>query len=386
MGRAARRGARRPPAQSAGALVTGQRCLRPRSRRVARRRPRRHLLQFRDPAPPRHGRQRRQRANSPSRSCPLDAVAIWRLATHRTLAGRRRDRRDLVRRILDGCPDRRPVGRPGRATSPSPPPPSCASCGNCMTGPRRTSPITAEVLPGVFYRNKGAYVIGRLRSARGTRAAGARAHTRGAWRGPRRRAHESRRDQRRLRLHPLVLPRRPRASGAGDRVPRVDHAGQARGRALDRHRLPQARQDRLLSHAHAPPRHARRALRGVGGRPRHGDGRVHPAVAQRRVQGHQGPLRPAQDRHARPGARPLRPRLRARPRRAGWPMPRSSITCASARSHFVPELLDELLRVAGRHRDGERRRRRHPSRLLRAARDAAQPLPPRRDAGGGDCP
>ena len=33
--------------------------------------------------------------------------------------------------------------------------------------PEQGLPITAEVLPGVFYRNKGAYVIGRLRSVRG---------------------------------------------------------------------------------------------------------------------------------------------------------------------------------------------------------------------------
>ena len=73
---------------------------------------------------------------------------------------------DLLRRILDGCP----VGAPWedrdadvtRATAAI-----VRQLQELHGWPEAGFPITAEILPGIFYRNKGAYVIGRLRSARG---------------------------------------------------------------------------------------------------------------------------------------------------------------------------------------------------------------------------
>jgi len=72
----------------------------------------------------------------------------------------------LLRRILDGCP----VGAPWedrdgditRATAAI-----VRQLRELHDWPDTGLPLTAEVLPGIFYRNKGAYIIGRLRSARG---------------------------------------------------------------------------------------------------------------------------------------------------------------------------------------------------------------------------
>ena len=73
---------------------------------------------------------------------------------------------DLVRRILDSCPIGAPWEDQGRditlATSAI-----VRQLGELHGWPASSLPITAEVLPGVFYRNKGAYIVGRLRSARG---------------------------------------------------------------------------------------------------------------------------------------------------------------------------------------------------------------------------
>jgi len=94
---------------------------------------------------------------------PLDASAVG--PAHRTLPADAVTP-ELVRRILDGCP----IGAPwedleGDLTL------AAAAIVHQLDAlhdwPASGLPITAEVLPGVFYRNKGAYVVGRLRSSRG---------------------------------------------------------------------------------------------------------------------------------------------------------------------------------------------------------------------------
>ena len=73
---------------------------------------------------------------------------------------------DLVRRILDGFPIGAPWEDEGRDITLT-----TAAITRQLRElhgwPDTGLPITAEVLPGVFYRNKGAYIVGRLRSARG---------------------------------------------------------------------------------------------------------------------------------------------------------------------------------------------------------------------------
>jgi len=94
---------------------------------------------------------------------PLDA-GIGGVA-HRTLLAEAVTE-DLVRRILDGCPIGAPWEDQERDVK-------LAAADivrqlrELHDWPEHGLPITAEVLPGVFYRNKGAYVIGRLRSVRG---------------------------------------------------------------------------------------------------------------------------------------------------------------------------------------------------------------------------
>ena len=95
---------------------------------------------------------------------PLDASHRRDRASH---AAGRAVSVDLVRRILDGCPIGAPWEDQERDMALA-----TAEIVRQLAVPARLardrdSPITAEVLPGVFYRNKGAYVVGRLRSARG---------------------------------------------------------------------------------------------------------------------------------------------------------------------------------------------------------------------------
>ena len=73
---------------------------------------------------------------------------------------------DLLHRILDGCP----VGAPWEDQDADVRRGVAAirrQLRELHDWPDRDLPITAEILPGIFYRNKGAYLVGRLRSARG---------------------------------------------------------------------------------------------------------------------------------------------------------------------------------------------------------------------------
>ena len=64
----------------------------------------------------------------------------------------------------------------------------------------------------VFYRNKGAYLVGRLRGERGAGAAGAAAAARRARHRGGRGAHQRRRGEHRVRVQLVVLPGRPRVA------------------------------------------------------------------------------------------------------------------------------------------------------------------------------
>ena len=275
---------------------------------------------------------------------PLDA-GIGGIA-HRTLLAEAVTV-DLVRRILDGCP----IGAPWEDQERDIELAAAEivrQLRDLHDWPETRVPITAEVLPGVFYRNKGAYVVGRLRSARG--------------------------------LVPLVLALTHEAHGVAldavltspDETSAVfgftrsyfhadlEHPAPVIGFLASI--MPVKREDELWTaigyHKHGKTvfyrtlmrhlEHAGRALRGVGGRPGHGDGGLHAAVAQRRVQGDQGPLRPAEDGDACAGAGTVRPGVCARPGRAAGRR-------AGVRSPAVPAVALRARaagRTARRRRDG----------------------------------
>ena len=108
------------------------------------------------------------------------------------------------------------------------------------------SPDEAEMAAAVFYRNKGAYLVGRLRSGKsetplilcllhedGGIALDAVLPRRG-------------RGEHRVQLHALVLPRRGGAAPRARRTSSIAHAAEEGGRAVHRDRLQQARQDGAL--------------------------------------------------------------------------------------------------------------------------------------------
>ena len=114
------------------------------------------------------------------------------------------------------------------------------------TACRPAGPIEVDVLRPVFYRNKGAYVVGRVRRGgvvlplvlpllRAERGIVVDAVLMTPERG-----------QRRVRLQLVLLPGRRAPAARAGRVPPLHHAAQARRRALQRHRLQQARQDRAV--------------------------------------------------------------------------------------------------------------------------------------------
>ena len=111
--------------------------------------------------------------------------------------------------------------------------------------PRR-GPIEIDVVRSVFYRNKGAYVVGRVRPRRRGPAARDPAAPRGAGHRRGRRAADPERGEHRLRVQLVVLPGGRAAAARAGRVPQLDHALQAHRRAVQRHRLQQARQDRAV--------------------------------------------------------------------------------------------------------------------------------------------
>ena len=113
-------------------------------------------------------------------------------------------------------------------------------------------PVTVEMLRPVFYRNKGAYLVGRVR--RGDLVLPLVLPLLNAERGIVVDAvlHDRERGQRRLRLQLVVLPGGGAAAAGDGGLPPLHHAAQAGGRALHRDRLQQARQDRAVSQPDAP--------------------------------------------------------------------------------------------------------------------------------------
>ena len=183
--------------------------------------------------------------------------------------------------------------------------------------PARAASARVELARPVFFRGKAAYRVGRLLTDGAPRAAAARAPQSvgpgGRGRGAAHRGRGEHRVQLRARLLLRGAGRRPRELVEYLRaiMPRkpVSELYTAIG-------LAPARQDRALPLAAPPPRAQRRPVRDRAGPARHGDVRVHAPGLRRGVQGHPRPLRPAQDGHARRGAREVPARVPARPRRA----------------------------------------------------------------------
>ena len=163
------------------------------------------------------------------------------------------------RPVLRSCPRRQRHGGDGGAAA-RPPPPRRRLPG---PGPRRHAGRRASSTPrtrrpssrsptarSLFFRNKGAYVIGRVPPGGGRDAPpGDRARQPARpGDGGRGAAHRGR-GQRRLQLHALLLLRRDRAAARAGGLPALAHAAQARLRALRRDRPQQARQDRALPRA-----------------------------------------------------------------------------------------------------------------------------------------
>ena len=130
--------------------------------------------------------------------------------------------------------------------------------GALQTRGERREVEKVEVIRPVFYQISRAYIVGRiigrrfvlplviaLKNTRRRRAGGCGDGVRG-------------RHQHRLQLHALLLPRRPGARRRGGRVPEVDHAAQARQRAVHGAGARQAGQDRALPRTHPPPRNTPR--------------------------------------------------------------------------------------------------------------------------------
>ncbi len=236
-------------------------------------------------------------------------------------------------------------------------------------------PVAVDVVRSVFYRNKGAYVVGRVR--RGEVHAPARHPA-----APRRARHRGRcgaadpePGERGIRLQLVILPGRGAPPARPRRVPPVDHAVQARSTSCT---TPSASTStarpscsgNLMSHLQDPDARfdVRRGRRG------NGDGGVHASRLQPGLQDHQGQLRRAQEHHApgRDGQVPLR--VRARPGgpaggRAGVRAPRVPPPLLSRRA---PRL---SARGGGNHRPRRGRPGGGAARLHRAAGHAAQHLP-----------
>src|SRR5262245_2457583 len=199
--------------------------------------------------------------------------------------------------------------------------------------------------------------------------------------GRRRPAHRGRREHR-LLLHPVLLSRGRGGAARHHRLPQVDHARQARGRALHRPRLRSPRQGRARPRSEPPPRRLHRPLRVRRGRSGHGHGRLHPPLLRHGLQGDPRPLRASEADHAATGPRALRAGLPPRPggaarRRAAVRAPdlpapplRRRAPCRAARGDRG-------------HRDHFRRSRGLPPPLRGASRAPPQPVPPRGAARGG---
>ena len=119
-------------------------------------------------------------------------------------------------------------------------------------GERRTVE-RLEVIKEVFYQMTRAYLVGRISGPRLDAAVRGGAAQPGQRRGGGRDHARGRHGQRAVQLHPLVLPRRPRARRRGGEVPQVDPAAQAGERAVHRARPRQAGQDRALPRAVPAP-------------------------------------------------------------------------------------------------------------------------------------
>ena len=212
-------------------------------------------------------------------------------------------------------------------------------------------PVEAmEVAEPVFFRGKGAYLVGRLRRGRQTTPLVPGAGTRAGRGGARRRPLHRGRRQHRVQLHALVLPRRRgRARTTLVAFLELDHAAQALAElyialGYDKHGKTELYR--------GPGRHlasSTDALRARARRPRHGDGRVHAARPRRGLQGDPRPLRAIRSRP--PGARcSSATELVFRHDRAGRLVDAQEFEhLAFPRDRFGRELLAELRAECRRH-------------------------------------
>ena len=175
---------------------------------------------------------------------------------------------------------------------------------------------SVELLDTVFYRERRAYLIGRvfgehrfspfviaLVNDRGRPARGCG-------------AHPSRRRGAPLQLFAQLFPRRPGHRGRCGGVPAHAAAGQAHRRDLHRAGPRQAGQDRTLPHLLPPFRRAEAGAPDPSRRrARHGHGGVHPAQLRAGVQGDPRPFRLSEGNEPRPGGSQVFAGVPPRPRR-----------------------------------------------------------------------
>ncbi len=148
-------------------------------------------------------------------------------------------------------------------------------------------------------------------------------------RGRRRRHARREHGERAVQLHPLVLPRRPRARRRGREVPQGDPAAQAGERAVHGARPRQAGQDRALPRAVPPPAALGRPVRAGAGREGAGDGVLHAALLRRRLQADPRPVPGAEEHPARRTCSRSTTSCSSTTAPDAWSTPRSSSSSSS---------------------------------------------------------
>ncbi len=191
------------------------------------------------------------------------------------------------------------------------------------------------VLPQQRYVPRRSHLVGPARrAAHHCPGARHRRHHRG------RRAPDPGRSEHRVRVQLVVLRGGRIGSARPGRLSGIRHAAQTRRRVVHGHWVQSPREDRVVPKPHEPSHAGSRRTLCVR---RRGSGdcheRLHPAVVQRRLQGHQRHIRLSQDDDAagRPG--PVQLRVRARPR--GPPRRRTGV-------RVPPVPGDVLFRAAAR--------------------------------------
>ena len=211
---------------------------------------------------------------------------------------------------------------------------------------RRPAGLDVEILESIFYRNKGAYLVGSLRYAGS------------AWpvvlpilvdeeQAVRRHADlRRRRTVRGVQLHALVLHGRRAVSVCARRLSECTVAGQEAFRAVCRDRYAQARQDEFYRGFLTHLARSKDQFVIAPGHQRHGDDGVHAAVVSDRLQDHQRRVRAAEGHHARAGQSRSTTSSRRTIASVAWPTRRNSFVLRCRARASAPELIEELNAVA----------------------------------------